>query len=75
MSLKIEKVKYFGNETNSKEWNAKVLYNRNGQLHHAMIFICFFSNEIYINKKIQAPECKVYQGLLSALRKSNYFGI
>lgn len=75
MNIKIEKINYFGKETNSTEWNAKVLYKRNGQLHHAMIFICFFSREIYINKKIQAPECKVYEGLLSALKKSNYFTI
>ena len=75
MSIKIEKINYFGEETNSNEWNAKVLYTRNGQLHHAMIFICFFSREIYINKKIQATECKVYEGLLSALIKANYFAI
>ncbi|CAB4191899.1 hypothetical protein UFOVP1230_25 [uncultured Caudovirales phage] len=73
-TIKIEKINYFGNDkTESKEWNAKVLYSRNGTLHHAMIDIDFFANEIYINKKIQAKECKVYEGLLFALRAENYF--
>ena len=75
-TIKIEKINYFGNdETKSNDWNAKVLYTRNGKMHNAMIDIDFFANEIYINKKIQAPECKVYSGLLVELRKLNYFKI
>jgi extradiol dioxygenase family protein len=75
-AIKIEKINYFGNEeTKSNDWNAKVLYTRNGKLHHAMIDVDFFSHEIFINKKIQAKECKVYSGLLVALRKINYFKI
>ena len=31
--------------------------------------------EIFINKKIQAKECKVYSGLLVELRKLNYFNL
>lgn len=73
--IKIEKINYFGNdETGSQDWNAKVLYSRNGKLHHAMIDVDFGLKEIFLNKKIQAPECKVYAGLLEALRKFNYFG-
>ena len=73
-TIKIEKINYFGNdETKSYDWNAKVLYNYNGRLHIAMIDIDFFTREIFINKKIQAKECKVYSGLLTALRKLNYF--
>lgn len=73
-AIKIERIKYFGNEeTGSNDWNAKVLYSYKGKLHHAMIDIDFFGREIYINKKIQAPECKIYSGLLVALRKLNYF--
>lgn len=75
-SIKIEKINYFGNdETKSNDWNAKVLYTYKGKLHHAMIDVDFFSNDIFINKKIQAPECKVYSGLLAALRKIDYFKI
>jgi len=75
-SIKIEKINYFGNdETKSNDWNAKVLYTRNGKMHHAMIDIDFFWKEIFINKKIQAKECKVYSGLLVELRKLNYFNL
>lgn len=75
-AIKIEKINYFGNdETKSNDWNAKVLYTRNGKMHHAMIDIDFFAKEININKKIQAPECKVYSGLLVELIKLNYFKI
>ena len=74
MKITIEKINYFGNdETQSNDWNAKVLYWRNGKLHHAMIDISFWDKEIYIKKSIQAKECKVYEGLLIALRKYNYF--
>jgi len=32
--IKIEKINYFGNdETKSNNWNAKVLYTRNGKMH------------------------------------------
>jgi hypothetical protein len=73
-SIKIEKINYFGNdETKSNYWNAKVLYSRNGKLYHAMIDVDFFAKEIFINKKAQAKECKVYSGLLPALRTLNYF--
>jgi extradiol dioxygenase family protein len=71
-AIKIEKVNYFGSDvTGSYEWNAKVLYTRNGKLYHAMIDIDYFGNEVYINTKIQAKECKVYSGLLVELRKMN----
>ena len=74
--IKIEKINYFGNDvTNSNEWNAKVLYTYKGKYHHAMIDVDFFSKDFFINKKIQAKECKVYSGLLAELRKLNYFAI
>lgn len=75
-SIKIVKINYFGNDvTNSNEWNAKVLYTRNGKMHHAMIEVDFFSRDFFINTKIQAKECKVYNGLLAALIKLNYFAL
>ena len=49
-NIKIEKIKYFGNkETGSEDWNAKVLYTYKGKYYHAMIDICFWSKEIFIN--------------------------
>ena len=74
--IKIEKINYFGNDvTNSDDWNAKVLYYCNGKLQHCMIDVDFFSREFFINKEIQAKECKVSSGLLVELRKLNYFNL
>ena len=74
-TIKIEKINYFGEETGSNDWNAKVLYYANGKLVHAQIYICFFRQEFYVSKKAQSKECKVYGGLISALNKMNYFSI
>jgi len=74
-TIKIEKINYFGVETGSNDWNAKVLYYANGKLVVAQVYICFFRKEFYANKKKQAKECKVYSGLLQALQKINYFNI
>jgi hypothetical protein len=74
-TIKIEKINYFGEETGSNDWNAKVLYYANGKLVHAQIYICFFRKEFHVSKKVQAKECKVYAGLVPALQKMNYFHI
>jgi hypothetical protein len=73
-SITIEKINYFGNNvTKSIDWNAKVVYSRNGKMFLAMIDIDFFAKEIYINKKIQTKECKIYSTLTNELKKLNYF--
>ena len=74
-TIKIEKINYFGQETGSDDWNAKVLYRYNGKLVVALVYICFFRKEFYVSKKIQHKECKVYSGLVQALQKVNYFHI
>jgi hypothetical protein len=77
MKTTIEKINYFGEKTESNDWNAKVLYRAtDGRLHHALIYVCFLSREFYISKK-QHPECKVMPTLQRALnnKKSEYFSI
>jgi hypothetical protein len=72
--IKIDKVTYFGyDETGSNEWNAKVLYFRDKKLYHAMIDIDFFDKSVYIPKKIQSKDCKIYSGLKAALLKEKLF--
>lgn len=72
--IKIEKVSYFGyDETGSNEWNAKVLYFRDKKLYHAMIDIDFYNKRVYIPKKIQSKNCKIYSGLEAALLKEKLF--
>lgn len=77
MKTTIDKINYFGEETESNDWNAKVLYRAtDGRLHHALIYVCFFRREFYISKK-QGSECKVTPSLQRALnsKKSEYFSI
>ena len=77
MQTKIEKINYFGNETGSDEWNAKVLYRTtNGKLHVAQVYVCFWSRTFYIAKN-QPSECKVTPSLGRALsaEKAKYFKI
>lgn len=77
MKTTIEKINYFGDQTGSNEWNAKVLYRTTtGKLHVALIYVCFFSRDFYISKK-QHAECKVTPSLGRALKaqKAKYFQI
>jgi hypothetical protein len=63
--IQIDTVNYFGN-IEGENYNAKVLYRKNGKLRLANIYIDYFWKRIYIPKK-QHPECKVLKGLDLAL--------
>ena len=74
-NIKIEQLNYFGQSTNSRDFNAKVLYRKNGKLYLAHIWVCFFNRAIYIANQ-QPKECKVLAGLGTALDnygKEHYF--
>lgn len=77
MKATIEKINYFGNETNSDDYNAKVLYrDTKGKLCLAHIYVCFFGKHIYISKN-QPTEAKV-KPILSKLlnqKSTSYFNI
>lgn len=62
----IETVNYFGQESNSNDFNAKCLYRKNGKLHLAHIYIDFFNKRVYISKN-QPKECKILSGLYCAV--------
>jgi hypothetical protein len=68
--ITIETVNYFGND-NSRNFNAKVLYRKNGKLYLAHIDIDFFNKQVYIPK--QAKECKVLSGFQQAINKHQGF--
>ncbi len=63
--IQIEKVNYFGDSNNDKDFNAKVLYRKHGKLYLCHIYIDFFNEYIYIPK--QPKECKVLPGFSSAI--------
>lgn len=67
-NITISKLNYFGESTNSNDFNAKVLYYKNGKLRLAHVWVDFFNKHVYISKE-QPKECKVLNGLESALNQ------
>ncbi len=71
-TITIETLNYFG-DCNSRNFNAKVLYRKNGKLHLAHVYIDFFWKCVYIPK--QPKECKVLKGLVEAVAANQGFSI
>lgn len=67
--IKIETVNYFGNLP-GRDFNAKVLYRKNGKLKLAHVYIDFFNKQVYIPK--QPKECKVLVGFEQAINKHEF---
>ena len=67
----IEKINYFGQETDSEEWNAKVLYRKGNKGYYAIIYIDYFNRRVYIPK--QPKGAKALVGLQQALDKELNF--
>ena len=68
--ITIEKVNYFGND-DTKNFNAKVVYNKSGVLYLAHIYIDHFNKRIYIPK--QPKECKILAGFEQAINQNQNF--
>jgi hypothetical protein len=68
--ITIEQVNYFGH-SEERNYNAKVLYTKNGKLNLAHVDIDFFAKRVYIPK--QAKECKVLAGFEHAINKNQGF--
>lgn len=69
-SIRIENVNYLGHD-DSRNYNAKVLYTKNGKLYLAHVDIDFFHKRVYIPK--QEKECKVLSGFEQAINKNQGF--
>lgn len=67
-TITIESVNYLGIDR-SKNYNAKVLYRKNGKLNLAHIYIDYFNESVYIPK--QPKECKILSGLNEAIQYNN----
>ena len=68
--INIEQVNYFGHSSD-RNFNAKVLYRKNGKLFLAHINIDFFNKRVYIPK--QAKECKILKGFQEAINQNQGF--
>jgi len=69
-NITIETVNYLG-DSNDRNFNAKVLYRKNGKLYLAHVDIDFFNKRVYIPK--QAKECKVLKGFQQAINENQRF--
>ena len=69
-TITIETVNYLGRSTD-RNFNAKVLYRKNGKLYLAHVNIDFFNKRVSIPK--QAKECKVLKGFEQAINKNEGF--
>ena len=68
-AIVIEQVNYFGHQK-GVNFNAKVLYTKNGKLNLAHVDIDFFNKRVYIPK--QAKECKILKGFESAINENQF---
>ena len=67
--ITIESVNFFGN-CNTRNFNAKVLYRKNGKLYLAHVDIDYWAKEVFIPK--QAKECKVLKGFIEAINNHKF---
>ena len=68
--IEIETVNYFGDNGNANDFNAKVLYRKNGKLQLAHVHIDFFNQRVYITK--QPKECKILAGFERAINENQF---
>ena len=67
--ITIEAVNYFG-DSEDRNFNAKVIYTKNGKSYLAHIDIDFFNRRVHIPK--QPKECKVLAGFDAAININQF---
>jgi hypothetical protein len=65
-SIKIEKVNYFGEKTGTQDFNAKVLYYKNGKMYLAHVFVDFFNKRVHEGRN-NPKEHKALSGFMQAI--------
>lgn len=68
MAIEIISFKYFGEDSESTEWNARVVYKKNNKSYNCILFVDYYKKELFIPKKIQFNECKVLSGIEQAIK-------
>ena len=69
-AITIETVNYLG-DSDERNFNAKVLYRKNGKLNLAHVYIDFFNKRVYVPK--QPKECKIIKGFEQAINQNQGF--
>jgi hypothetical protein len=67
-TIKIEKVNYFGERTNTSDFNAKVLYYKYGKMYLAHIYIDYFNRRVYEGSN-NPKEHKALSGFMQAINE------
>jgi len=68
-SITIETFNYFGDSAD-RNFNAKVLYRKNGKLRLAHVYVDYFNERVYI--PAQPKECKVLAGFDQAIQEHQF---
>ena len=68
MTITIEEFNYFPGKTYSDDFNAKVLYRKNGKLYLAHVYVDFFNEHVHISLN-QPKECKVLNGFIDVVNE------
>ena len=64
---------YFGQDSGSYDWNAKVVYGKYGKTRTAKVFIDHFNKEIYKGPEDKNHKC--LKGVVEAVRESRIGGV
>ena len=68
-TITIEIFNYFGDD-NSRNFNAKVLYKKNGKQYLAHVDVDYFNKRVYI--PTQPKECKILKGFNEAIEQYTF---
>jgi hypothetical protein len=66
--IKIIEVNFFGKNTGTYDYNAKVRYAKNGKSYIAHIYVSYLIKKVIVSYN-QPKECKVFNGLEEATAK------
>lgn len=70
-TISIIESNYFGH-TETNDFNAKVLYSKNGKTYLAHVFIDFFNKKVHTFKVKQPKECKILKGFSEAINNHEF---
>ena len=67
MGIEIISFNYFGEKSESTDWNAKVVYKKYDKSYHCLLHIDYFNKRVSIPKP-QPIECKALSGIAEAIK-------
>jgi hypothetical protein len=67
-TVQIEQINYFGESTGTTDFNAKVLYRKNGKLYLTHVYVDFWNRRVHEGNN-NPKECKTLSGFMSAINE------